>query len=649
MTRFVTASAAAITVLALLAFAPTTADAKYPTNDCVSGKQKAAGKFCSSALKAHAKYANDPSKDPGGTARDASIVKAAAKLSSGFTKADAKATKKAIDCTLTGIDAATAEADLTAAITALEAAVSNGVDNNDSGDRKCRSGILKAASKLCGSYLKADSKHIKAPEKDTDRAKHDASDDKADTKYSSSYQKAAATCIAGQADEATVLEDTEELVDDYRLASVQPSAPTAGFIHLVEGAAGAGEESWGTTSVEYQGRTLTPRCSKDTPYSFHYRAGTENKLLMYYQGGGACWDIPSCFVLNTFKQTAGAGDNPDLVGTGFASPTNPSNPFAEWHVVFVSYCTGDVHWGDNENLYAGLGGGFLKHFGFQHARLAEKWARERFVDPEEVFVTGSSAGSYGAIMHSVNLMENVYPASPHNVVGDAGTGVITKDWLDLRIANWNIDPNLPSFFGISTATELSSAEMWIKIAERFPQHRFAQYQSAYDGSGGGQAAFYNVMKNPTDPGQWANWWQNTCEWNACMRKFTDDIFTAVPSNFRYYTGAGSRHTVWGSDKVYADTTDGVPLLVDWVNDMRAGAPGWVNVDCQNGGPCNLVDTCQGGTNAGLTCTSGVDCPGGACEFDPDTGNAPYNNDNTVTCAPTVCPCGTGVGEVVCAP
>jgi hypothetical protein len=649
MTRFVSAFAA---VLALIAFAPTSADAKYPTNSCVSGKQKAAGKYCSGVLKAHAKYANDPSKDPGGVARDAAIAKAATKLSSGWVKSEDKATKKGVDCTLATVDSVTASGQIDLFASTLEAAISNGVDNNDSGDRKCRSGILKAASKLCGGFLKADSKHIKGPEKDPLRAKHDASDVKSLDKYVSSYGKAAGTCIAGQADEATVQADVAAATDALRLSTITMPGPAGGFIHVVDGTPGVGEETWGTGTVAYEKLSLTPRCVKDTPYSFHYRKGTENKLLMYYQGGGACWDLPSCLVLNINKQTAGAFDNPDLVGTGFADPTNAANPFKDWHVVFVSYCTGDVHWGEVETLYAGVGGGFIKHFGFMNSRLGEKWARERFVDPDEVFVTGSSAGSYGAIMHSINLMESVYPASPHAVVGDAGTGVITREWLDLRIDNWGIMPNLPDFFGIATAQELSSAEMWIKIAQRFPNHRFAQYQSAYDGGGGGQAAFFNVMKNPVNTGEWVNWEQHTCEWSACMRLFTNDIYdatTGVEDNFRFYTGAGSRHTVWGSDKVYTDTTDGVPVLVDWLNDMRAGAINWVNVDCADGGDCNLISTCQGGTNAGGTCTSGVDCPGGSCEGDPDSSSAPYNNDGTVTCAPTVCPCGPDPEHVVCAP
>ena len=58
---------------------------------------------------------------------------------------------------------------------------------------------------------------------------------------------------------------------------------------------------------------------------------------------------------------------------------------------------------------------------------------------------------------------------------------------------------------------------------------------------------------------------------------------AVPSNYRYYIGTGSRHTMWGSNKVYGDTTGGVPTVVDWINAMLDGTPGWTNVECTNCG------------------------------------------------------------------
>jgi hypothetical protein len=57
-------------------------------------------------------------------------------------------------------------------------------------------------------------------------------------------------------------------------------------------------------------------------------------------------------------------------------------------------------------------------------------------------------------------------------------------------------------------------------------------------------------------------------------------------------------------------------------------------DCANNADCDST-VCSNASNP--------DCPGGSCQLDPDTANAPYNNDDTVTCGLTVCPC-EGLGR-----
>ncbi len=602
----------------------------YPTNVCVSKKIKAAGKFCQGALTAWAKYQANPAADTGGVKRDAAIAKAAAKLAAVWDKADQGATKKGVDCTVTTVNASTAETDLRAAVDSLQTLIRAGGDDNDANDRKCRSKILKAAGKLCSGLLKAQSKHVKVPGKDRDRSKLTASRDKATAKFTDAYAKASPLCTAAAPAAASVTGEVTTVESDTMISTTtSPGLPTV-FTQEIP-----------PTTVTYKGEDLKPLCSKGTPYSFFYKRGTVNKLLMYYQGGGACWSDTTCWVANTFKNEAGPGDNPDLVGTGFADMNDPRNPFKDWHVVFVSYCTGDVHWGDADTRYSTA---VIHHRGRVNAMVAEKFAREHFVDPDEVFVSGSSAGAYGAIMNSTFLLEEVYPSAQFEVVGDAGAGVITEAWLQTYIDNWGVAKRLPKFVpGLDVdPKQLSIVDVWTNIANHYPNARFAQYQTAYDGSGGGQAAFYNVMKNPLP--LWTQWWTETCEWNACMTDFVHTIASRAP-NFRYYTGPGSAHTIWGLDKLYEDTgPDGLmPKFVDWVQSMRAGDAGWVNVECAD---CNQVDTCQGGTDKGFTCATNGDCGGGGtCFLDPTPPtlpSPPYEPGRVVNCPPTTCPCGTVV-------
>jgi hypothetical protein len=337
--------------------------------------------------------------------------------------------------------------------------------------------------------------------------------------------------------------------------------------------------------VPYLGKVLEPICGEGTPWVYFVKRGTVNKLIVYYQGGGACWDFLTCGLVKTFKQTTGPKDDPTNTTTGFADYTNPQNPFRDWNAVFVPYCTGDVHWGDNIVVYGSGGASVtIHHKGFVNAQVAEKFSREHFVDPDEVFVAGSSAGAYGAVLNSVYFEERVYPSSRFATLGDAGNGIITEDFLVNDLSEWGIESTLPTWIPAlkRPIAQFDPLELWSAPALFYPENRFANYCSAYDGSLGGQTGFYQVMLNPGNVGVWLDWWQASCAWHAAMEQQTAAAAAAAP-NYRYYIGTGSRHTMWGSNKVYTDTSGGVPLLVDWVTAMRDGTSAWTNVQCADCG------------------------------------------------------------------
>ena len=118
---------------------------------------------------------------------------------------------------------------------------------------------------------------------------------------------------------------------------------------------------------------------------FFARRGTVNKLLVYFQGGGACWDSVTCSI-GACAPTADASDNPALLNSGLADTSNPANPFRDWHAVFVTYCTCDVHWGDATFTHTDGGQSItIEHRGAVNAQVAEKYAREHFPVTDDSF------------------------------------------------------------------------------------------------------------------------------------------------------------------------------------------------------------------------------------------------------------------------
>jgi hypothetical protein len=264
-----------------------------------------------------------------------------------------------------------------------------------------------------------------------------------------------------------------------------------------------------------------------------------------------------------------------------------------------------VHWGDasvpypEDNSLAPVllcPARQVYHYGRHNAKLAEKWAREHFVNPTQVFVTGSSAGSYGATMHGIFLNE-VYPGAEISVLGDAGNGVITDQFLQNQFFNWGADGHLPDVPGIGDVEipDQSIPRIFKAAASFYPRTNWGHYTTAYDGSTGGQTGFYNVMLKQQEQGDnpnplfWQSWWESSCAFNTEMLNQAYETAAEVAlenDNYRYYIGTGAAHTAFGSDKVYTDTTGGVPTLVDWVNAMISDDPnGWINVEAS---PSNVL-------------------------------------------------------------
>ena len=138
----------------------------------------------------------------------------------------------------------------------------------------------------------------------------------------------------------------------------------------------------GWTAIDPGGDT---RCAHNTPYTYWVRPGTVNKLLVYFEGGGGCWDAESCAAGSTFyDDDISPNDDPNGRTSGILDLDHPDNPFSEYNMVFIPSCTGDVHWGQNIQDYPKSDGGELTiyHHGFFNASAALEWAYTNVTNPE---------------------------------------------------------------------------------------------------------------------------------------------------------------------------------------------------------------------------------------------------------------------------
>ena len=628
----------------------------YEGNKCVSAKIKEAGKLCQAYLKAHSNW--DKSQDT--VKRDAAIAKAESKFLAKWTKADTKAEGKGVDCADTTMDNATAEGLVETGVDAVVAAINAGLTLTPAGsdDGKCGAKLLKEASKKCSGLLKNYSKFIKNPGKDPKRVKLNEKVAKVTGKFEEKFDAGLLACPNSTATTVGVEGLIDAIRDDIKTGTtVSPNVSDNMFDTITH--PGPGEEGH---EVEYEGDTLIPRCQDFSEYSYFVKRGTENKLLMYYQGGGVCWSGATC-CLNTCDQDVdvGGSDNPNNgFATGFGDITNPNNPFRDWNIVFVSYCSCDIHTGDAGQSYdvlPGLCAGSKKaveHRGFHNARLAEKFAREHFLDPEVVFVTGSSAGAFGSLTH-VTPLARIYSHSEVNQLADAGTFEPTQEFADTVFDRWGLTQNFEALDIDAIDLSLIKSPQFLEgaveaITTEFPDLRMAQYVSAHDGGSGGLGGFYHVMLNHPYPGEptigqvtgtWPRWWDSSCAYNAVAEAQMSGLeatISGINDNYRYYLGSGSRHTMFGSNKVYDSTLGGVDTIVDFIDAEIARDPNtpWTT---QIASPRNVLDKdCQGGTNNGEDCDDITDCP------DQGVGTACIDDDPNPS--PLECPFKTVGSDIV---
>src|SRR5215207_8664581 len=69
-------------------------------------------------------------------------------------------------------------------------------------------------------------------------------------------------------------------------------------------------------------------CGHGAPYSFYYREGTGQDLLIYFQGGGMCWNDQTCSPTGdkTFDEAINPGDPSDNPGVGAVGIFDLGNP-----------------------------------------------------------------------------------------------------------------------------------------------------------------------------------------------------------------------------------------------------------------------------------------------------------------------------------
>jgi len=322
------------------------------------------------------------------------------------------------------------------------------------------------------------------------------------------------------------------------------------------------EATWGT------------RCGKGGQYAFWLRLAPTgsplDRVVTDMQGGGVCIDQAQCAGTPANLFTATDEGQP---GGGYLN-TNPAvNPFSDWTMLFMPYCTQDVHIG------GGLSSVFspsltVHRFGAINVRAALRYLRDvlwtamEAEDPDgwspdqlTVFFAGESAGAFGVQYNYHYALDDLrWPntmAVPDSglALNNGGVGVAALGALISTETNplgWGTKPYQPPYCLASNCAVGPVVQAATQPRLTGPYQRFLNLSNQVDNTQVSTTLFANTAS-----------FVNVLRANFCANVDEPRI------HFFHPASTSSIHTMLRSNSLYQTLTAGGVVLRDWLADAVA--------------------------------------------------------------------------------
>merc|ERR1712137_397844 len=143
------------------------------------------------------------------------------------------------------------------------------------------------------------------------------------------------------------------------------------------------------------------------------------------------------------------------------------------------YCTGDVHAGEDAKKFAGA---FRNFNGAPNLKLMMAYATQQFPEVETLFITGESAGGFGAAA-SYATIRDFYPQARGVLMDDSGP-ILDDEALPVCLQTlwrntWNLNKNIPDECPCHTDSG-NLVTIWSYGKQRYPNDSFSLISSQTD-------------------------------------------------------------------------------------------------------------------------------------------------------------------------
>jgi hypothetical protein len=297
-----------------------------------------------------------------------------------------------------------------------------------------------------------------------------------------------------------------------------------------------------------------------------------NKVVIVLEGGGACFNDVTCTVgtinPNGFDEVAFAAEITVMGYSGALNRNLPTNPFSEWSYIFIPYCTGDVHAGNNPN-----GPNGRHHVGFENMRLALQRIVPTFATADQVVLTGSSAGGVGAA-YNFDQVQTAFGKVPVTLLDDSGPvlpDMYLKPCLQAQMrAAWNLDATLPKD---CTACQQADGggliNLPLYLMSKYPDRRCGLISSNADIV---FRTFYGFGESADCKSPYV---MSSADFSAGLDALRTSL-EAKGDNFHVYYPTSTMHTWLLTDVQLSEVQSGVKLS-DWMRALVDGTDAFVDV------------------------------------------------------------------------
>jgi hypothetical protein len=305
-------------------------------------------------------------------------------------------------------------------------------------------------------------------------------------------------------------------------------------------------------------------CGDGSTTGIGINPGTSSDLVIFLDVGGACASGSTCFsnsktvatlgpiAANEFDQSIGG-----YTGTLF-DRTVTGNPFANATLVFVPYCTGDVHSGDRIATYTDSPAGTVHHMGHTNVLAFMKRLAATYAAPAHLAVTGSSAGGFGTLVNYESIRA-YYPSAQSVLIDDSGPALESNggSLIQAGYANWGIADVIDPLCGGPGICEADLSKGFSALIKKYPSDRLSLLSWQQDEV----IAFFYII--------------SLAEFTTELTQMTADVI--MPSaNAAAYIAAGSPdHTLLPRHPA-SIVQNGVTLL-DWITEQVDGSSAWTTV------------------------------------------------------------------------